>query len=109
MTIVTANTPEIVVSIDVPKVRRFSVEDYHQLLAVGFLQEGDRVELIQGELVDMAAKGTKHIFCCQELLAILPDRVREQAISRCQDPIILSANSHRPTRARSLSRTQTPS
>ena len=52
-----------------------------------------RIELIRGDLVEMAAKGTKHIFCCQELSGILHVLVNLQAISRCQDPIILASGS----------------
>lgn len=78
---------------DTPRPKRFSVEEYHRLLEIGFLNEGDRIELIRGDLVERAAKGTKHIFCCQELSGILPVLVNRQAISRCQDPIILASGS----------------
>ena len=48
-----------------PRPKRFSIEEYHRLLEIGFLNEGARIELIRGDLVEMAAKGTKHIVCCQ--------------------------------------------
>jgi len=76
-----------------PRPKRFSVEEYHRLLEIGFLNEGDRIELIRGDLVEMAAKGTKHIFCCQELSGILHLLINREAISRCQDPIILASGS----------------
>ena len=76
-----------------PRPKRFSIEEYHNLLEIGFLNEGDRIELIRGDLIEMAAKGTKHIFCCQELSGILHLLINRQAISRCQDPIILASGS----------------
>jgi Uma2 family endonuclease len=78
---------------DAPRPKRFSIEEYHLLLEMGFFKEGDRIELIRGDLVEMAAKGTKHIFCCQELSGILPILIARQAISRCQDPIVLASGS----------------
>ena len=78
---------------DAPRPKRFSIEEYHRLLEIGFLNEGDRIELIRGDLVEMAAKGTKHIFCCQELSGILHLLIHRQAISRCQDPVVLASGS----------------
>jgi Uma2 family endonuclease len=40
--------------------KRFTIDEYHRLIQLGFLKENDRVELIRGELVQMAAKGTLH-------------------------------------------------
>ena len=37
---------------------RFTVHDYHRMGEAGILHEDDRVELIEGELVEMTAIGT---------------------------------------------------
>jgi len=39
---------------------RWTVADFDRLIAAGILTEDDRVELIGGELVPMAAKGIRH-------------------------------------------------
>jgi hypothetical protein len=39
---------------------RFTVHDYHRMGEAGILRENDRVELIEGELVEMTAIGTRH-------------------------------------------------
>ncbi len=78
---------------DRPQSKQFSIEEYHQLLELGFFKEDDRIELVRGDLIQMAAKGTKHIFCCQELSRILHNLIAQQAISRCQDPIVLASGS----------------
>ena len=42
------------------KKRKFDVEEYHRLGEVGILNEDERVELIEGELVEMAPIGGEH-------------------------------------------------
>ena len=40
--------------------RRFTVDDFHRMSEVGILDEGDRVELLDGQIVEMAAIGSRH-------------------------------------------------
>jgi len=69
--------------------KRFTIEEYHRLIELKFLQERDRIELIHGELIQMVAKGTPHTVCgsilCRQLDRLLGDR----AVIRGQDPITL--------------------
>lgn len=73
--------------------KRFTIDEYHQLIELGFLKEGDRIELIRGELIQMVAKGTPHTVCssilCRQLDRLLGDRV----VIRGQDPITLQNQS----------------
>ena len=73
--------------------KRFTVEDYHRLIELGFLTEQDRVELIKGELMQMVAKGTLHTVCNTRLFRELAILLQKQAIVRGQEPIILPASS----------------
>jgi Uma2 family endonuclease len=43
--------------------KQFTIDEYHRLIELGFLTEGDRIELIRGELIQMTAKGTPHTVC----------------------------------------------
>jgi hypothetical protein len=36
--------------------KRFTIEEYHRLAELGFFHEDDRIELIRGEIMQMAAK-----------------------------------------------------
>lgn len=73
--------------------KRFSIAEYHRLGELGFFAPDDRVELIRGEIIIMAAKGRLHSFCntllVEELIILLARRARVRA----QEPIILTDDS----------------
>ncbi|UZQ55940.1 Uma2 family endonuclease [Trichothermofontia sichuanensis B231] len=69
------------------------MQDYHRLVALGVLNEDDRIELIRGELIQMAAKGTAHEACITRLLRILLPIIGDRATLRCQSPITLAFDS----------------
>jgi Uma2 family endonuclease len=70
--------------------KRFTVNEYHRLAELGFLHEDDHIELIRGELIQMAAKGTAHETCITLLIAALFKLMDGRATLRCQSPIQLS-------------------
>lgn len=53
------------------------------------MTEDDRVELIDGEIVKMAANGPRHAACVKKLAEFLGVKVRKLAIVGVQDPIQL--------------------
>ncbi len=73
--------------------KRFTLDEYHRLIQLGFLTEDDRIELIRGELVQMAAKGTSHSVCNTKLARELDRLVGDRAVVRTQEPIILPTDS----------------
>lgn len=40
-------------------IHRFDLETYRRLISAGILREDDRVELIEGRIVDMTPTGTR--------------------------------------------------
>jgi Uma2 family endonuclease len=48
--------------VDVEK-RLFTVEEYSRMAEAGILAEDDRVELINGEIIQMSPVGSKHAEC----------------------------------------------
>jgi len=48
--------------------RKFTVEEYHRMGEAGIFSSDDRVELIEGEVVEMAPIGGKHLACIVSLL-----------------------------------------
>jgi|SRR5690349_15395306 Uma2 family endonuclease len=51
-------------ALDVEVARRlFTIEEYHRMGEAGILGEDERVELIDGEIIEMAPIGTRHLGC----------------------------------------------
>ncbi len=73
--------------------KRFTLAEYHHLAELGFLGEDDRIELIEGNIVQMAAKGTPHSVCSTRLFRELFKLVGENATLRGQEPIVLPGDS----------------
>ena len=69
--------------------RRFTVHEYHRMGEAGILHEDDRVELIEGEIVEMAAIGTRHFTCVNQLNRLLVRGVGDAAIVSVQNPVRL--------------------
>jgi Uma2 family endonuclease len=69
--------------------RRFTVHDYHRMGEAGILHEDDRVELIEGQIVEMAAIGTRHFTCVNGLTRLLVRGVGDAAIVSVQNPVRL--------------------
>jgi Uma2 family endonuclease len=57
----------------VPRMR-WTLAEFERLIEVGILTEDDRVELIQGELVPMAAKGNRHELVRDEIMNWMMER-----------------------------------
>ena len=68
---------------------RFTVAEYHQMAETGILKSGDRVELINGEIIEMSAINSRHAASVKRLGRFLNRRVGEFAIVGVQDPIEL--------------------
>jgi Uma2 family endonuclease len=69
--------------------RRFTVHEYHRMGEAGILHEDDRVELIEGEIVEMAAIATRHFTCVNQLNRLLVRGVGDAAIVSVQNPVRL--------------------
>lgn len=53
------------------KRHRFTIEEYHRMAEAGLLSEDDRVELIEGEIIEMAPIGSRHHACVMRLDELL--------------------------------------
>ena len=73
--------------------RPITTDEYHQMIAASIIHEDARVELILGQIFNMAAKGTRHTFSTTRLLRELSRLIEQEAIVRCQEPIALQDNS----------------
>lgn len=69
--------------------RYFSVDEFHRMGAAGIFSEDDRVELIEGEILQMSPIGTRHAACVKRLNVELTTSLGSNAIVSIQDPIQL--------------------
>jgi Uma2 family endonuclease len=68
---------------------RFTVAEYHQLIAAGIFGEDDRVELIGGDLVMMSPIGSKHAASVKRLNRVLGRLLQDRGLIGVQDPLQL--------------------
>lgn len=68
---------------------RFTVEDFHRLGEAGILSDEERVELIDGEIVDMAPIGSQHAGSLKRIVAFLRRGLGSEVILSVQDPLYL--------------------
>jgi Uma2 family endonuclease len=73
--------------------RALDVEAYHGMAAAGILRPDDRVELIEGELVWMAALGGPHMGAVMALTHLLLPRVPEGVRVSIQNAVRLGRHS----------------
>jgi Uma2 family endonuclease len=74
---------------DLVKHHRFTVEDYRRMGESGIFHEDDRVELIEGEVVEMTPIGSPHSGTNIRIHKRLEQAVGERAIVSSQNPITL--------------------
>ncbi len=75
------------------QIRPLTSVEYYRMIESGIIHEGERVELISGQIYTMAAKGTRHTVATTRLITELPMLIQRRAIVRCQEPITLPNNS----------------
>ncbi|CEP68890.1 Nuclease, putative, TT1808 [Moorella glycerini] len=73
--------------------RRFTVEEFYQMARAGILGENDRVELIDGEIIEMVPIGTRHAACVRRMDRIFSTKIGNNALVDTQNPLRLDQNS----------------
>ncbi len=72
---------------------RLTRGDYYRMGEAGILGDSDRVELLEGQLVDMSPIGPRHAIVTANLNALLVTAFAGRALVRCQDPVVLDDGS----------------
>jgi Uma2 family endonuclease len=73
-----------------PRRHRLTVHDYHRMAEVGLLAPDARVELIEGDILDMAPIGREHTSVVDQLTRLFVRAVGDDAIVRVQGSVRLS-------------------
>jgi Uma2 family endonuclease len=73
-----------------PRRHRLTVGDYYRMAEVGILAQDARVELIDGEIIDMAPPGSLHAAVVHRLTEILVRAAERRATVLVQNPVRLN-------------------
>ena len=76
-----------------PRPHRLTVDEYYRMAEVGLLPPDARVELIEGEIIDMAPIGSRHAATVNGLAKTLILAVGDSAVVAVQSPLRLSHRS----------------
>ena len=71
---------------------KWTLEEYHRLAETGILDDR-RVELLKGDIVEMASEGEPHAYSCHEAGEYLTDLLNQQASVRQNHPVTLPNDS----------------
>ncbi len=77
----------------VPTTRLWNVDEYYRMVETGILAPDERVELIDGEVISMAAKNPPHVLVTKLASDYLQRLLGETAVVLTQDPIHLGRRS----------------
>ena len=70
--------------------RKFTVDEYHNFIATGVFSPEERLELWEGEFIEMSPIGRKHAACLDYLVEWLMIVTQRNFILRSQSPIVLN-------------------
>lgn len=73
--------------------RRFTLDEYERMIKARILYSGERVELLEGDIVCMAALGSRHVACTRRFDRWFTMQLPRSADVRCQGPIRLPPGS----------------
>jgi hypothetical protein len=79
----TPNVDPSSVEIDVSSltnIKYWSVGEYHQINDLGIIDPDERTELIAGQIMMMAAKGTAHVLTLRLLASVLESLLGDEAV-----------------------------
>lgn len=79
-----------------PAPHRFSVEQYHRMIESGLLTRADRVQLLEGVIVDMTPIGVAHAYAVQGLMRALVRILPDGWDVFVQQPITIGASEPEP-------------
>ncbi len=70
--------------------RLFTVEEYHQMVDSGLFREDDRLELLEGEILEMSPIGSRHGAAVKRGNRLFSAALVGRAVIAVQDPVQLS-------------------
>ena len=76
--------------------RRFTLDEYHRMGEAGILHEDSRVELIEGEIIEMTPIGSRHAATVARIHSFFATRLGNRVNVWGQGPLILRHHASEP-------------
>ncbi len=76
--------------------RRFTLDEYHRMGETGILGPDDRVELIEGEIIEMTPIGSRHAATVARIHHLFSTRLGDRAVVWVQNPLLLARHQSEP-------------
>ena len=73
--------------------RLFTVDEYHRMADAGIFGPEERVELIDGEIIQMSPIGPRHAGCVINLTRVLITRLGDRAVISPRNPVVIRPRS----------------
>lgn len=73
--------------------RLFTVKEYYQMFEAGLFANGERVELIRGEIIKMSPIGRRHAACVDRCNYVFAAKLGGKVLIRIQNPLSLDNTS----------------
>ena len=86
-------TAQLVTPSFTSNIHKFTVQQYHLMHEAGVFNDGDRIELINGEIKTMSPIGRKHAVCVTRLQELFICRLLGKVQVWSQNPILLDNGS----------------
>src|SRR5262249_51742183 len=83
-------------TLTLPAPRRFSLDEYHRLVEADILHEGERVELLEGVIVQMSPQKERHMRVIVRLTRWLTRALGDDYEVRPQGPLTLEGSEPEP-------------
>jgi Uma2 family endonuclease len=74
-----------------PRPRLFTVDEYYKMAEVGILRPDERVQLIEGKIIEMPSIGPRHAYNVTRLAKFFTARLGDTVDVRTQNPIRLAS------------------
>lgn len=88
-----ASDPQMLAPTEASARRLFTVDEFLQMCEQGIIDEDERLELLDGEIIEMAALGIRHEWCVDRLTRLLISQIGTTAHIRIQGSLRLTRGS----------------
>ena len=80
------------VTVELPR-RLFTVEEYHRMAEAGIFRPDERIELIEGEIVQMSPIDPRHAGCVINANRVFLTRLGDRVVVSPQNPVVIQPRS----------------